>query len=377
MSFGATAKSIASKAGGQLRSSVMTKNEIRGALNMLRNCAEIRSGDQILIVHEDSGQDYYDRESITAVLEAARNIGAEVEVLEIPVRAKVGPVPAPLRRAMDRTDHTVFMARIGDQLRFGRVLGKQATVCYALDAHMLGSPFGTVDHRAMLALKDAVNSALNAAEMIRVTCPAGTDFAGPGSTILPDDVGIRRFPMSVCTPVSAAAFSGVVALPGFLVGTGSHYYEPYGISYEGRLSAWFDRGKLSGFEGDPAAIKLAEAHYDRVATLFNLDRDCVHSWHVGIHPGCAFPYPARHNFRRWSGSAFGNPRLLHFHTCGAYPPGEISWNVLDPTVELDGTAIWEHGVLHPDRLAGGSAILERHPLLRAAFANSAKAVGLE
>jgi len=262
-------------------------------------------------------------------------------------------------------------------LRFGRDLGEQATVCYALDAVMLGSGFGTVDHAAMLALKDAVNAAMRGAREIRVTCPAGTNFAGPGGTVLPGDVGIRRFPMSVFTPVSAQAFSGVVALPGFLVGTGSRYYDPYGVSYEGRLLAWFEKGRLTGFEGDRAAVNLAETQYDHVAGLFGIDRDCVHSWHVGIHPGCGFPAPPAEDFRRWSGGAFGNPRLLHFHTCGNYPPGEISWNVLDPTVMMDGMTLWNRGVLDPWALPGGSEILDTWPDLRAAFEEPVRVVGVE
>lgn len=47
--------------------------------------------------------------------------------------------------------------------------------------------------------------------------------------------GVSRFPMPVFTPLPAAEFSGIVALPGFLAGTGSLYYQPYAIEYSGRL----------------------------------------------------------------------------------------------------------------------------------------------
>ncbi len=65
----------------------------------------------------------------------------------------------------------------------------------------------------------------------------------------------------------------------------------------------------------------AEAQYAHVAGLYGIDGGIVHSWHAGIHPGCAFAGSAHDSYERWSGSAFGNPRLLHFHTCGAYAPG--------------------------------------------------------
>ena len=109
--------------------------------------------------------------------------------------------------------------------------------------------------------------------------------------------------------------------------------------------------------------------------MFGLDPLTMHSWHAGIHPGCAYTTPAQSSFERWSGSAFGNPRLLHFHTCGHYAPGEISLNVLDPTIRVDGVAIWDAGVLRADLLPGGTEILEQYPCIKAVFDDPARHVG--
>lgn len=49
------------------------------------------------------------------------------------------------------------------------------------------------------------------------------------------------------------------------------------------------------------------------------------------------------NHERWNGRAFGNPRLPHFHTRGARAPGEIAWNVVDPSIIADGLAAWKDG----------------------------------
>ena len=84
----------------------------------------------------------------------------------------------------------------------------------------------------------------------------------------------------------------------------------------------------------------------------------------------------RENWERWGGAAFGNPRILHFHTCGAYAPGEISWNVIDPMIEVDGLPLWEAGRLHPERLPGGQAILDRYPCAAALFAAPDRDIGL-
>jgi hypothetical protein len=154
------------------------------------------------------------------------------------------------------------------------------------------------------------------------------------------------------------------------------YYEPYAVEYEGRLFANFANGRIAGFTGDATAVKAAEAHYRFVADRYGIDRDFVHSWHAGIHPGCEFLRTASGNFQRWSGAAFGNPRLLHFHTCGAYAPGEISWNVVDPTILVDGIAVWKDGVLRPELVPGGKEILAHYPCAKAVFDTPGRNIGI-
>ena len=73
---------------------------------------------------------------------------------------------------------------------------------------------------------------------------------------------------------------------------------------------------------------------------FGIDPDAIHSWHAGIHPACAYEGEAARDPDHWSNTVFTNPRFLHVHTCGANPPGEICWMVLDRTVKVDGVAIW-------------------------------------
>ena len=163
------------------------------------------------------------------------------------------------------------------------------------------------------------------------------------------DTSILRFPMSVFTPVPGHSFSGRAAVP-FLTGTGSRYYDDYTIEFQKPVFVQMENGRITGFDG--AEAERAEAQYDRVAGLFGIERDFVHSWHAGIHPGCGYPWDMRENYERWGGAAFGNPRILHFHTCGAYAPGEISWNIFDPTIEIDGVVFWERGIFPRRPLAG-------------------------
>ena len=350
-----------------------------GADNLLANCAGMGAGDRLLLVTEPETENYYETELAIRLADHARARGAEATIMEAPFDPEASELPTDLSEAMDKTDQTIFLARIGDQIRFSDI-GKQhrAVVSYALSSQLLSSPFGTADYAPFVTLKQAIDGLLAASGSVEVTCPNGTHFTGevPTGHETGKEVSILRFPMLVFTPVEASGFSGKAALPGFLVGTGSKYYTPYGQAFAGPLLACFESGRLTGFEGSRDDIRLAEDHYRYVADKYGIDADFIHSWHAGIHPGCHYDRSYEDSPERWSGAAFGNPRILHFHTCGAYAPGEISWNIIDPTVRVDGVAIWENGRLHPERFAAGRELLEAEPSLRHVFENPAREIGL-
>lgn len=349
-----------------------------GVENMLIRCGGLAPGDTVLIIREPAGLGFYDEAIVAEVMKAATDLDLRPTLRQEPFSATAVTPGPDLAAAITSADLTVFLARLGDQLRFrGLPADPRAIVCYALDAGMLGSAFGRLDHSAVTSMRDCIDTALAAASEIRITCPAGTDMRGKISDLgpRPEDTKTIRFPLPVHTPVPAAEFSGHVAQVGFLVGTGSNYFHPYAIGLENTLNIKIDGNRITGFEGHPSDVANAEAHYAMVAERFGIDRNFVHSWHAGIHPGCAFAAPASASFERWSSGAFGNPKLLHFHTCGNYAPGEISLNILDPTVRLDGVPLWDRGRLCPDRVTGGAEILAAHSALRAAFATPAQDCG--
>ncbi len=349
-----------------------------GVRNLLVGCGGMTAGDGLLIIAEPAGG-YYDPELAAAVAAEAARLGVEATIRETPFNPVVTDPSPELAAAMDAVDRVLFLARLGDQLRFRpSMAGGRAIMCYALDRAMLSSPFGRIPHRAMTALKDVVNAAFAAAEEVRVTCPAGTDFRGPAARF-PEEGGettVRRFPLSVYTPVPPDGYSGKVAQVGFLCATGSQAYEPPACEISDVLEVRFDGHWITGFAGDARDAARAEAHYDHVARLFGLERDYIHSFHGGIHPGLSYPMAPSADFDRWSNGAFGNPRLLHFHTCGRHAPGEISLNIVDPTVRLDGVALWESGRLHPERFPGGGALIDAEPELAAALSAPAREIGL-
>ena len=350
----------------------------RGAFNLLRNCAHAQAGDRLLIAYEPAEHGYFDADSVGIVTRAAQAIGLDVRALDVgfnPEKPHLTPV---LLAEFEAADIILFLARLGDQLRFSDMpQGKKIIVSFASNRELLGSGFSNGHHDAFLALKTEVNSVLDAADDVQITCPLGTQITGrPVMNLNPDgDTTVMRFPMSIFTPVAAHSFSGRVALK-FLTGTGSRYYDAYTIEFDHPVFALMENGRLTGFEGFGPDVARANAQYDRVAGMFGIDRDFVHSWHAGIHPGCGYPWDMRANYERWGGAAFGNPRILHFHTCGAYAPGEISWNVFDPSITIDGVPYWEQGRFHAARLPHGSAILAQYPCAAAVFEHPNPDIGL-
>lgn len=351
----------------------------QGLKNLLINCADAQFGDKILFVHESSDQTYFGNDLPAMLSEATSKLGLEAQFFEVPFEREPKSPDFKLSAEIAKADKTVFFARIGDQMRF-RSDGNpnSQVVSYALDSKMLSSRFGTTDCRAFEKLKQLIDGMMARADNIRVTCPLGTDFGGYLTPLMESegDVTIKRFPMTVFKPADAEHFSGRVAQAGFLVGTGSHYYTPYACELEDTLFVEFKGKRIVGFDGTPATVAAAEQHYQAVGKQLGIEPYYVHSWHAGIHPGCAYYEKASENFERWSGGAFGNPRMLHFHTCGAYPPGEISLNIVDPTIAIDGIKVWDNGRLHPERVHGGQKLMETFPGLVEAFDQPQSEIGL-
>lgn len=348
--------------------------------NLLHGCAGARPGARLLLLEEDPAFGHYGAGLAPAIAEAAKGLGHFVTRHDIGFSTEPGALPPAALAAMEQAEHILYLARLGDQMRFRPLPhAARSIVSYAVTVASLAGPFGTVSHEAMLALKTAINNAMARAREIRVTCPLGTDLRGrmPPAVSELADVGIRRFPMCVFAPVPMAGFTGRIALARFVVGTGSIYYEPFLHAFDGVVMVRIEGNRATGHDGPADAVAGIRAHVAHLAARYGLDGDFVHSWHAGIHPGCPYEGRAQDNPGRWSGSAFGNPRLLHIHTCGDYAPGEICWNLLDPTVMLDGVALWQDGRLHPDRIPGGTEALESCPELAALFAAPVTDVGID
>lgn len=352
--------------------------EYMGAMSLIRDCVGGQAGERLCIVNEAEHSGFYDEQAPKQAAAAGRALGMIVFELQFHSFVNDEKEKNLLLNSLKGFDHIVFFSRVGDQIRFsGNEALPSSTMCYTLNRESLNSSFGTACYRGMQEIKLALDHALELATDIRVTCPRGSDFSGRpdwGSSE-PTDVTIKRFPLSVPRPITANGMHGRIALSRFLVGTGSRYYEPYCLPLPTDVFAYVANGRITRFEGNRLDVDRVEQHYKQVSEKFSIDPWCVDSWHAGIHPACQFETNAEADILRWCGTAFGNPRILHFHTCGNYAPGEISWTVLDPTVYIDGIPVWDNGVLHPERLHDGANILQRHPNLAKLFKSPAREIG--
>jgi len=349
-----------------------------GVHNLLVSCAGCKVGQRVLIVCETECDGYYDPELANDIVKYATDLGFETELYPVPLNKDAIGVDARLAAKIETVSCAVFLARLGDQIRFHSTSSHTTRIMsYALDREMLSSSFGMTNYQAFVRLKALIDRAIAQASDIHVTCPAGTDYRGTAMDFNPfnGDTTLKRFPMSVFTPVPSKGFSGRIAQVGFLTGTGSNFYEPWSCEVKETLFVKIEGSKIVGFEGNAADVAAAKAHYEFVSGLYGIETYGVHSWHAGIHPGLSYEQEAGQHFERWSGGAFGNPRILHLHTCGGYPPGEISLNVLDPTVSLDGVPVWDNGRLMPERLQGGIEVFNEFPELKQLFDQPQTAVG--
>jgi len=357
------------------------KRQGGGAANLIDNCIGDVKGLNVLLVCEDPALGWYDDAAPDLVHGALLERGATVRRMMVG-RPENQP-NADVQTAMNAADEVIFFSRLGDQGRFHwHYTGPHCVMSYALNEDMLEGGYGALDHAAMRRLKDAIDAITLHADNILVTCPRGTRFEGrPGTpeengTAPAADVIISRFPLGIPKPVPAGGFQGRAVLSSYLTPTGSKVYSPDCLALRAPVTAHFANSRITGFEGPPDVVAQVEAHYARVAGEFGLDAYNIDSWHAGIHPLMAYDSTAAADPVRWSGTAFPHPRLLHFHTCGSGPPGEICWMILDATVEVEGVALWENGRLHPERFAQSRQVLAQSPALAAAFATGAGPVGL-
>jgi hypothetical protein len=352
-----------------------------GMDNLLFNCIGAKAGDSLAIVSEQGVGGYFSATLDGVIASHARERSLDVKIVIAPVLEEASVFPDDIHDAIEGVDHTLFLSRIGDQVRFSELsTAGTTTMCYALDEACFATAFCSAHYEFFIQLKSLINTALFGHKEIIIDCPAGTHLVGVSSEDPGDDdagdVTVKRFPMTVFRPVLADSFSGKIALTKWLCPTGSRVYEPEGVLIDSVVFALVDNGRIVEFEGEQMDVEKVRAHYEFVSKKFDLDADAIHSWHAGIHPQNGYVGRATDNLTRWSGSAFGNPRYLHFHSCGQYPPGEICISVFDPTVKVEGVDFWRDGRLVFAETPVARTLQSNYPGMRELFDDPVMEFGL-
>ncbi len=299
-------------------------------------------------------------------------MGAHVHSLRTPTVMGPDDAPAFLKTALEHVDHTIFCSRIGDQMRFYPLPGPGTkTMCYALDAQMLAGEACRVPYQLAVETLSYVQAKLDHTNHWRVTCPLGTDISAncePGVGAADPKTGftIRLFPLGPFRTFSCAGANGRL-VSRWLPGSATRRYEPYGLILEEPVTLVVKDGRIVDFEGSTRTARIARAHYQHVASCFDIDPFVVHSWHGGTNPKIFYPRTAESDVERWNGVVHSHPRYTHFHTCGAYNPGEIVVGLIDASVFINDEPYWEQGCLTLLDRDDAHDLLGRYPGQEEAF----------
>jgi hypothetical protein len=322
-----------------------------GARNLLVNCVGVSRDDQVLIVTEPDHVKHYDPAVARCIADEAQKLGARTKLLAAEPAAGPEDVPSWLLEEISQASHTIFLNRIGDQLRFAPLPGVGSkTVVYTLDLEYLGSAFAVSPYVVWETIQQQVVARIARATRYTIRCPRGTDLvaesaAGVAELSSPTGFTVKNFPLMIVAPVSAKHLSGKLVLSHAMTSTGVHSYGESVVPLESPVELTLHNGRITQFDGPTALVARVKAQFERVASLFGGTRDVVNSWHAGINPFTWFLPPALSDIDRWSAISFGSPRYAHFHMCGSQP-GDICGQVFDATIAFDDAEIWNHGRLN-------------------------------
>ena len=176
----------------------MTFNPIVGAQNLLQNCIAAHASETLLIVGEEYGVGYYDDQVCDFIATQAQSLGIKVSILRAPAATGPDDIPASVITAMQEVDHTLFLARLGDQIRFSETHGSGSkTMCYALDMEYLGSEFACTPWQLYKRVHDQLLDAILSADHYHISCPLGTQLVGKVPKQIKKDNAFTNFTVKV------------------------------------------------------------------------------------------------------------------------------------------------------------------------------------
>jgi hypothetical protein len=139
----------------------------QGADNLLKFCLGIKPGETILLVLEEDDS-LYDRELGAQIERRCQDLGTYVTVITEPLINHATEFPESVSSVMRTVDHTLFLSRLGDYVRFVELPGQcTKTTSYTYTLEQLGSPYASVSHTLLAHLRDTrarVNGSIDLAD---------------------------------------------------------------------------------------------------------------------------------------------------------------------------------------------------------------------
>ncbi len=318
-----------------------------GARNLLLDCVGMRRGDEVLLVGEDHRRAFFDANVCQVLATAVRELGGRPHIVIAPETDGPENVPDEVAQVMGQVDHTIFVSRLGDQLRFQEIEGPGTkTMCYLHDIEYLRNAFARVPYGALREVNELLQREIAARQHCRITCPEGTDLSGPvsGDAAVLEDFSVRLFPVMIVPPIEAGGLSGRLVLSRWLLSTSTHLYEDSFLTLPVPLVVRLEEGRIVGIDGEAEEVDRVRRHFESVASRSGGEAFRIHSWHAGTNPTTFFHGRAEDDIEKWADMVFGSPRYTHFHACGI-APGDVSISLFDTTVTFDGEDFWKCGRL--------------------------------
>ena len=316
-----------------------------GARNLLLDCVGMAPGDGVLLVGEDHRRAFFDARVCDVLAEAVRELEGRPEIVIAPPATGPEDVPESLHRAMNRLEHTIFVSRLGDQVRFEAAgVGGTRTMCYLHDTAYLSHPFARLPYGFICEVTERIEREIASRRHCRITCPLGTDLSGPlpGGRAMAEDFTVRQFPVMIVAPIEACGLTGRLVLDRWLLSTSTHLFDESLLVLREPLVAHLEEGAIVAIEGGDA--ERVRGHFERIASHTGGEALRVHSWHAGTNPSTFYNGRAGDDVEKWADLVFGSPRYTHFHACGARP-GDVAISLFDTTIAFDGEAFWKDGRL--------------------------------
>ena len=320
---------------------------------------------------EPPASGYYDDAVIAVVAQQVRQLGIDTHVLQSRIASGPDDVPRLVSLAMGQVDHTLFLSRLGDQIRFDEADATGTrTIAYTRDFETLGSVFGTAPWSLFKAVHDQLVSQILSSRSYHISCGLGTDLRGDVPSAADAnavaDFLVTCFPMVIYPPLRCENVRGVLVFDRFLMSTSVESFENSMLALNKPVIAHIEDSSIVKLEGPAELVASVEEQYYRVGAFSGGDVYALNSWHTGIYPQTFSVDSVSAYIQRWGEFVFASPRYTHFHTCSR-APGNIASATFDATITFDGEIYRNAGApvfLQPQQMQD---LLRNYPGAESAF----------